>query len=64
MNVMQYPGTDLTHGTVPGALRSDQTFFGLHLYLARKYWKNLKVPGAQLNVNPTRAITWFVGITI
>ena len=39
-------------------------FFGLHLYLARKYYKNPNVPGAQLNVNPTRAITWFVGVTI
>ena len=39
-------------------------FFGLHLYLAGKYCKNLKVPGAQLNVNPARAITWFVGATI
>ena len=64
MNVMQKPRTDLTHGAVPGALRSDKTFFGLHLYLARKYCKNLKVPGAQLNVNPTRAITWFVGKTV
>ena len=35
-------------------------FFGLHLYLARKYRENLKVPGAQLNVNAARAITWFV----
>ena len=39
-------------------------FFGLHLYLARKYCKTLKVPGAQLKINPTRAITCFVGITI
>ena len=29
-------------------------FFGLYLYLAGKYCKNPKVPGAQLNVNPTR----------
>ena len=35
-------------------------FFGLHLYLAG----NLKVSGAQLNVNPARTITWFVGVTI
>ena len=40
------------------------TFFGLHLYLAGKYCKNLKVPGVQLNENPARAITCFVGITI
>ena len=39
-------------------------FFGLHLYLAGKYCENLKVAGAQLNVNPDRAITWFVGVTI
>ena len=43
---------------------SEDTFFGLHLYLAGKYCKNPKVPGAQLNVNPARAITWFVGVTI
>ena len=49
---------------MPGAPCSDKTFFGFHQYLARKYCKNLKVPGIQLNVNPTRAITWFVGITI
>ena len=40
------------------------TFFGLHLYLAGKYCKNLKMPGVQLNVNPARAITWLVGVTI
>ena len=39
-------------------------FFGLHLYLAVKYCENPKVPGAQLNVNPARAITWLVGVTI
>ena len=39
-------------------------FFGLHLFLARKYRNNPKVPGAQLNVNPARAATWFVGVTI
>ena len=38
-------------------------FFGLHLYLAGKYFKNLKVPEAQLNVNPARAIKCFVGVT-
>ena len=38
-------------------------FFGLHLYLAGKYCKNPQVPGAQLNVNPARAIAWFVGVT-
>ena len=56
---------DLTYGTVPGAPRSNgKTFFSLLLYLAGKYCKNLEVPGAQLNVNPARAITWFVGVTI
>ena len=39
-------------------------FFSLHLYLAGKYCENLKVPGAQLNVNAARAIIWFVGVTI
>ena len=38
--------------------------FGLHLYLAGKYCKNPKVPEAQLNVHPARAITWLVGVTI
>ena len=55
---------DLTYGSVPGAPHLDKTFFGLHLYLAGKYCKNPKVPGAQLNVNLARAITWFVGVTI
>ena len=58
------PGTNLTDSTVPGAPRSDKTFFGLHLYLAGKYCKNPKVPGVQLNVNPAWAITWLVGATI
>ena len=39
-------------------------FFGLHLYLVGKYCKNPKVSGGQLNVNPARAKTWFVGVTI
>ena len=55
---------DLTYGTVPGALRSDKIFFGLHLYLVGKLRENPKVPGAQLNVNRARAITWFVGVAI
>ena len=44
--------------------RSDKTCFDLHLYLAEKYCKNLKMPGAQLNINPAWAITWFVGVAI
>ena len=64
MNVMQLPGTDSTYDTVPGALPQMRHFFGLHLFLARKYCENLKVPGAQLNVNPARVITWFAGVTI
>ena len=64
MNELQYPGTDLTYGTVPGAPRSGKNFFGLHLHLAGKYCKNSKMPVAQLNVSPPRAITWFVGVTI
>ena len=43
--------------------RSYKTLFDLHLYLAGKYCENPKVPGAQLSVNPARAITWFVGVT-
>ena len=39
-------------------------FFGLHLYLAGKYCKNLKVPGAQLNEYPALAITCFVDVAI
>ena len=54
----------MTYGTVPVAARSYKTFFGLHLYLAGKYCENPKVPGAQLNVNPARAITWLVGVII
>ena len=33
------------------------TFFGLHLYLAGTHCENPKVLGAQLNVNPARAVT-------
>ena len=55
---------DLTYGTMPEATRSDKTFFGLHLYLVGKYCENLKMPGAQLDVNPALAITWFVGVTV
>ena len=49
---------------MPGAPGSNKTFFGLHLYLAEKYCENLKVPEAQLNVNPVLAITCFVGVTV
>ena len=38
--------------------------FGLRPYLAGKYCEKLKVPGAQLHVNPARAITWFTSVTI
>ena len=56
---------DLIYGTVPGTPRSNgKIFFGLHLYLAGKYCENSKVPRAQLDANPARAITWFVGVTI
>ena len=48
-----------------GPLTQIRLCFGLHLYLAEKYCKKKnKVPGAQLNVNPARAITWFVGVTL
>ena len=49
---------------MPDAPRSNKTFFCLHLCLAEKYCENPKVPGAQLNVNPARAATWFAGVTI
>ena len=39
-------------------------FFNLHLSLEKKYCKNPKVSGIQLNVNPAWAITWLVGVTI
>ena len=40
-------------------------FFGLHLYVfGRKILQNPRVPGAQLNVNRARAVTWFVEVTI
>ena len=55
---------DLTYGSVTMAPHLDKTFFYLHLYLSGKYCKNSKAAGAQLNVNPARAITWFVGVTI
>ena len=45
-------------------MHSYKTFFGLHLHLAGKYCENLKVPRAKLNVNPARAVTWFVGVAI
>ena len=48
---------------MPGNPRSDRTFFCLHLYLAEKYYKNSNVPVTQLKVNPSRTITWLVGVT-
>ena len=45
MNVMQLPGADLTYGAVPEAPHADKAFFGLHLHLAGKYYKNPKVHG-------------------
>ena len=39
-------------------------FVGLYLYLTGKYCENLKMPGAQLNVNPAQPITWFVRVTL
>ena len=47
-----------------GARAQIRLFFGLHRYLEEKYCENLKVPGAQLNVNPARVIRWFGGVTI
>ena len=64
MYVMQLPGADFTHSTVPGAPRSYKTFFDLYLNLAEKYCKNPEVSEVQLNVNPAWAITWLVGVTI
>ena len=36
----------------------------LHLYLAGRCYKNPEVSGAPRPVNPARAITWLVGVTI
>ena len=36
MNVMQYPGTDLTYSTLPDAPRSDKTFFWSSPVFGRK----------------------------
>ena len=60
---MTRDGFNIWHSARSPALTYD-FFFGLHLYLAGKYYENPKAPGAQLNVNPARAITWFVGVTI
>ena len=50
---------------MPAAPRLYKTFLSSPVgYLAEKYCKNPIVPGAQLNVNPARAITWLVGVTI
>ena len=49
---------------MPGAPSSDKTFFGFDLHYTGKYCKNPKVSVAKLNINPARAITWFVGVTI
>ena len=48
---------------MPGAPRSDKTFF-FDLHQTEKYCEYPEVPVAQLNVNPARAITRFVGVTI
>ena len=61
-NAIARDGFNIWHSARGHAIRWD--FFGLHLYLAEKYCKNPKVPGAQLNVNPARAATRFVGVTI
>ena len=39
-------------------------FFGLHLYLARRYCEIPRVQGAPRNVNPAWAKPWLFGITI
>ena len=45
--------------------RSDKrVFVGLHLYLAEKHYENPEAPGIQLNVNPARAMTLLVGVTL
>ena len=64
MNVMQQPGMHLRYGTVPGPSAQKRLLFGLYLYLVGNYCENPEVPGVQLNVNPARAITWFVSVTI
>ena len=49
---------------MPEAPRSYKTLFGFDLHSAGKYCKYPKVPMAQLNVNPAREKTRFVGVTI
>ena len=64
VNVKQQPGTDLTYGTVTGAPRSNKTFVWSLPVFGKQILPKSQVPGAQLNVNAARAITWFVGVTI
>ena len=54
---------DLTMAQGQGPCTQIKLFWS-YLYLAGKYCENPKVPGAQLNVNPARAIAWLVGVTI
>ena len=54
-------------GTVPEAPRSDGGFFLVFAYIWQEdVAKKNQVPGApaSLNVNPARAITWLIGVTI
>ena len=43
MNLKDEPVADLPYDAVPGAQLTDaKTFFGLHLYLVRRFCKNLE----------------------
>ena len=59
-------GRDLPNGPVPGALRSDgKTLFLVYTYVWQEdVAKIYEVPGAPRNVNPARAITWLLSVTI
>ena len=48
-----------------GAPRSDdETFLVFTYFWQKSVEKVFKVPGCQRNINPHRAITWLVGVTI
>ena len=57
-------GFNIRHSARGPALKYNFCLVFTVLYLTEKYCKNPKVPGAQLKVNPARAVTWFVGVTI
>ena len=65
MNVIiQSPEPDFQYGTVVGAPRSDGKTFLVFIYIWQENDAKIpQMPGAQRNVNPALAITWFAGVT-